>query len=153
MRRRSNPLRWKVLHVVGWTIDKVYKVLFGWADVRALKKRERVLRKDVAEAWSHLLKEKGGRFTDEGKPQSSAFDYATAVVAFPDVMIRVIRGRGELQVQFASPRNPESWDELSLMVRRAQMSLGVSVSDPLSDLSLWADTVERFWPYLISEAA
>jgi len=99
---------------VGNSVSFVYRILFGGLDNRAARKNLQILVRDVESSFADILRLRGGSliYNDNWK-RTPGFDYASLTVQFEEIRFLIIRGRRELRICVASPKNPEDWQEMS----------------------------------------
>jgi len=94
--------------LIGVGIEKVYNFAFWKSNVRLSMENEKRLACDIAQSIPFLFREYAGVFVpidsiEEPVPKSlqhpRPFDYAVVVVAVEDLLVRFIRGRGDIGVQ------------------------------------------------------
>ena len=115
----DNPLA-KCIHQ---TLHSLGKVLSGGPD-RLLrpsndKKAHQLassLADDVRRDWSCLLADHHGKVVPEMRDRT-VFDYAVSEVRFPEMTVRITRGRGELQVEVARSGFHGYWEDLTDLLR------------------------------------
>lgn len=97
-------------------LSAVYNLLFGRLDRRSALKREAKLRQEIRDALPFLFDKHRGRIVpNEGVSFPPGFDYALVTIAVDDLLIRFIRGRGELGVVLASQKVLTDWYALSVL--------------------------------------
>ena len=100
-----------------WLVNGTYRVLFGWLDVRASKAKEREFALQIRGIFSFLFEAQDGLVVPNvGIPFPEPFDYATVTVACHNLLIRFVRGRGELNVALAQSKAPDNWHDLLLVM-------------------------------------
>jgi hypothetical protein len=90
----------------------VYKVVFGWADNRTYRKLDEAFEEEIRQNLTWLFRTRGAQVIPNTRNHPRAFDYTIATVAVGKVLLRFIRGRGELRADVASTKAPEKWYEL-----------------------------------------
>lgn len=91
--------------------------------------REKRLEEDVHDAMAFLFDEHHGHMVrSQGVPLVPQFDYAFVTIAVGGLLIRLCRGRGELDVRIASEDAPDDSHELSLVL---------SLIEDKKDLQRW----------------
>jgi hypothetical protein len=116
--------RWIVLEVmrpvvlIGSTLEKLHKLLFGRRLVRLSIEDEEQLALDVRSELPFLFSEYGGKIIPDATVKyPRPFDYASVIVAVDGLLIRFFRGREELRVWVTPKSAPNDWDELPLVLR------------------------------------
>lgn len=100
-----------------WLARGIAWLLLGSLDKHLGRKGQRRLAKDVEAALPFLFWHYHARFVpNEGVRFPEPFDYATATLALDDVLLRFIRGRGELGVNIAPVRSPNDWHEVPVVL-------------------------------------
>jgi hypothetical protein len=117
MRRLLPTISDRLLHVTGKVASRVYHVLFDRLDERAVQRGNARLAQDVSREWSSLLQERSGQVKVLAARRRSSFDYAMVHVDFPELLLEVTRGRGELRVRVSPKNDLNQLEDLSLLVR------------------------------------
>lgn|SRR5262249_7866257 len=99
------------LEVIGFIFGNIYRVLFGWYDVKLSREREDVLAQDIRQDLQFLFDQGGRIVPDVTLKHPRAFDYAVVIVVVEGMFFRFMRGRGELRAQFAYQQSG-NWSEL-----------------------------------------
>jgi len=96
----------------------IYSFLFARADKRSAQTRERQLADEIHENLPFIFETYNAEIVPNGEDISfpPPFDYAVITTAVGALLIRFIRGRGELEVQVALRNAPGNWHELSLVL-------------------------------------
>ena len=103
-------------HAIGKAIAWFYRMAFGGFEEPLYRKNRKRFIREIELDFAYLLSEyKGHIVPDGGEELPRAFDYVAAVIEFEEIRVRLVRGRGELEAQVASIRDPYSWRELSLI--------------------------------------
>jgi hypothetical protein len=93
-------------------VSPIYRVLFGSFGDRAYRKLQEKLEHDVRENLAWLFEKYEGKVISNTQDYPRAFDYATVTVSVRQILIRFIRGRGELRVDVAPAHAPTDWQEV-----------------------------------------
>ena len=122
------------LVALGFVFSTVYSVLFGWwLDELMARKADKRLADEVKQNVPFLFTEKKAQIvpSDDDKVQR-AFDLAVATVATEDFFIRLVRVRGEFDVEVASSRLLHRWEDLSGALENAELRAGASLNEVIS---------------------
>ena len=96
---------------VGHTIGKLYWVLFGWwIDAPIARKHEREFAREIREGLPFLFEKHSAEIVpNEGVRFPPPFDYALVTIAVGHLLIRFVRGRGELRIDVAARGKIQNW--------------------------------------------
>jgi len=97
-------------------LSPVYKLLFGWLDDRANTKWHKELEQEIRQQLSWLFDNYGAQVIPNTRQYPRAFDYAVVTVATNNVLLRFVRGRGELRADIAPAHSPDAWQELGEVI-------------------------------------
>jgi len=138
---------------VGKTIDVLFGKRGGSRDVQVAVNLDRNLERDISLEWADLLREHTGRVEAYSlQPRATHFDYTMARVIFPDLDIRITRGRGELSVDVAPGGDYGVFADLGDVLRQVSPDTRlVRIDSSLSEMALvlsqhWQHIVESFPP-------
>lgn len=103
----------------GLAAKATYWLLLGWwLDGRMSRQGQNRLAQEIRQALPFLFSQYKGRVVpSEGIIFPEPFDYSTVTVLTDDLLIRFIRGRGELGVNIAPAERPNDWHELPRVIR------------------------------------
>jgi hypothetical protein len=88
---------------VGFACASVYKFLFGGLDLRLSDKNTQKLANDIEINFRSLLDMYGGKvLPPDPNRRPNGFDYGIVTIRFSNIMLQIVRGRGELDVYLAS---------------------------------------------------
>jgi hypothetical protein len=100
-----------------WLARGISWLLFASLNKRMGRKGQKRLAQDVEAALPFLFSQYHARFVpNEGVRFPEPFDYATVTMALDDLLLRVVRGRGELHVNIAPARSPDDWHEVRVVL-------------------------------------
>jgi len=104
--------------VIGYLADGVYSLLFARAEQRRARTREEQLAQGIRSNLPFLFSDYNAEIIPNGEDITfpPPFDYAVVTVALSGLLVRFLRGRGELAVQLALRDAPKEWHELSLVL-------------------------------------
>lgn len=99
----------------------IYQVLFGRSDVRRSRASERHLELEVREAFAFLFQDENAAvIPNVDIPFPEPFDYATVTVICNNLLVRIVSGRGELNVDLARVNSPSEWYDLKTVLAAAR---------------------------------
>lgn len=93
------------IRAVVFVCKPFYKLLFGWLDLSLSDKNTQRLVDDIhaSTEFASLLEMYGGMILPpEPNRQPNGFDYGIVIIKFENIQLRIVRGRGELDVDLAS---------------------------------------------------
>lgn len=141
-----------VLHATFSVLGWLYGIAFGGFEELFYRRNRRRFISEINREFSDLFSERGGRVVPgEGTELPRSFDYVAVTVEFKDARIRLIRGRGELNISLAPPGSAQDWMDLSLLWdRTASLGWGKSPScrDPLGEQ---VGRLQAHWDRLVEE--
>jgi hypothetical protein len=85
----------------------------------------------------------------EGEELPRAFDYHSVILEFKEMRIRLVRGRGELEVELAPTREPGDWRELSFLQQVLASSEGYVPLFSQKPLDQLAGQLQAGWEQLV----
>lgn len=140
----------KLLHAIGKVGSRVYHIVFGKLDERAVQRGDLRLAKDVNEEWAGLLQERSGHVQVSSVPRRSSFDYAMVRVAFPEVFLEVTRGRGEVRARVSTKSEPNQFEDLSMLIRSLD---GESIQQIRADITLaqLCTVLRKHWEAIVAK--
>ena len=117
------------MRLLGWPAMIIYWIvglILSLAGLRLLlrlydKKLQRTDRErlvaDVRREFAFLFMAYGGAVVANTKPMPpDAFDYVTVTVLCHGLLVRVVRGRGDTQVDLARSRKPDLWIDIITLI-------------------------------------
>jgi len=123
---------------------------FGWNKFLAGKHRQQ-LTQAIHQDLSFLFAENGAKIVyDDGTPFPPRFDYAFVTLAVDHILLRVVRGRGDLSIGIAPQEKPHDFCELSLLLMISN-SFEIAPRPSYSSLSDGARLVRREMDHLRKE--
>ena len=132
-------------------MSRIYKLLFGRLDERAYQQNRNEFVALIKIAFSNVLAiHKGSIVPHEGEELPRAFDFVAVTLEFPQIRFRLIRGRGELRIQFASKELPRNWQELNSFWNLVREPEWVTLALSYSQLDEFAEELERGWEKLLN---
>jgi hypothetical protein len=141
---------YRVLHVVGKGLSAVSGLLFRSSDRAAPQRLADSLADDLRRNWAYLLDSRGGEVEPEARDRTS-FDYAMSKVNFPELTVRVIRGRGEIRAQVARSGLHDSWEELSDILRATGSQ--ADIPGPQDCLIALGNALQAHWDTILANLA
>jgi hypothetical protein len=144
MRRTLN--RWVVailtppFRAVGLVVTSLYSLLFGWYDKRLARMEQRRLEEEVREQLSFLFSTRNAHLLPSREIDRLAnIDWPTVTISVDGLLLRFRRWRGELQAYVATEREPNDWEELSLVLSLIETPENVERKPVywLSDVARW----------------
>jgi hypothetical protein len=148
-----------VLRFIGGVCLLGFKVLFGPSEKSQARKDGRRLVAEIDTSFSSLLAASGGRIQahgiqgNKGRHLLAAFDSAAVILAFPEIRFRILRGRGQIQVQVAPVHAGEEWHDLVLLWRVLATQESPTAPTASDSLDTIAKFLEEHWRVLVAAMA
>jgi hypothetical protein len=115
------------LHIVGFVVSRIYKLLFSGLDERAYQRNRRCFIDDAELSFADLFAKQPGRIhPTQGQNLPRAFDYVSINVEFSELVFRLVSGRGELAVYVAPSTNPTDMQDLGTLYKDYDVGPGYS---------------------------
>lgn len=101
-----------IARAIGAIVSPVYKLAFGPLGERSHRKGEKRLQDEIRKNLPWLFERYEAKVIPNTQNYPRAFDYAVVTVALGNILIRFVRGRGELRADIAPAHAPTNWDEV-----------------------------------------
>ena len=138
---------YRVLHRVGKGLSVVSDLLFNSSDRASAHHLASTLSEDVRRDWAYLLERHHGEVQSDAANRTS-FDYAMCYVMFPDLAVRVSRGRHEIRVQVAAPGAQSLWEDLSTILQAQLGEIDVPRQD--DGLIVFSNALQHHWTTIVT---
>jgi hypothetical protein len=150
IRKPGKPsFSYSLLSAFGSAVGWIYKLAFGGFDEFFYRRSRQRFIVEINRNFDYLFSEHHGSVSlHEGENYPRAFDYVCVVLEFDAMRIRIIRGRGELDVEVAPAREPGDWRELCFLRQVMDQSGRNEIPSMPRSLDELAGQVQECWSQL-----
>jgi hypothetical protein len=138
-----------LIHLIGAICIPIYKLAFGRSDKKAAYKYERRLIVDVRRSFADLISSRAGVVLTETRERRPTFDYAIVVIKFPEISLRMTRGRDELRVQIAPNHDLNDWTDIEVLWRVLNLREWPVSPSPYDSLSDASEYLTAHWDMIV----